>query len=89
MEMLVEVKLLEEFLLITCNSNMTIAEMAQVAQAEYDTAHLNDTPKNVQHVKVNHSLIFHLLNQCLCFDFLPIYVWLASGLKRAHIERYY
>lgn len=52
MELLVEVKLLEEFLLITCHSNMTISDMSLVALSEYDAAHLNNTPKNVQHVKV-------------------------------------
>ena len=49
-----EVKLLEELLLITCHSNMTVAQMSLVALAEYDTAHLNNTPKNVQHVKVRY-----------------------------------
>jgi len=47
----VEVKIVEELMLITCNTNMTISEMSLVALSEYDAAHLNHTPKNIQHVK--------------------------------------
>ena len=57
MELLVEVKLLEELLLITCHTNMTITEMALVAVSEYDSTHLNNTPKNVQHVRVRDELL--------------------------------
>jgi hypothetical protein len=63
MELLVEVKLLEEFLLITCNSNMTVSQMSLVALSEYDTAHLNNTPKNVQHVKVRTALMFEIISR--------------------------
>lgn len=81
MEQLVEVKLLDDVLLLTCHSNMTIAEMSLVALSEYDTAHINNTPKNVQHVKVRFMYI--------CFGARQLTVFCcATGLQGAYFKWY-
>jgi hypothetical protein len=66
--------------------------MSLVALAEYDTAHLNNTPKNVQHVKVrymNDSAIPIYSSGDLAYVLYYIILYYIIGFTGTNIEWFY
>ena len=51
MSHIVEVKFLEQTLLLTCETTTTISQLGNLALLEYEQAYLDDTPKTIRHVK--------------------------------------
>lgn len=46
-----EVKFLDQILLLTCETATTISELGNLALLEYEQAYVNDTPKTIKYIK--------------------------------------
>lgn len=57
MSNLIEIKILDEILIIGCENNSTIAEIAIHALNEYEKSYTFSTPKSIQHVKDKYGRI--------------------------------